>query len=276
MATPSLTSHAIPGVLGPILVDVRTSDRLRSRPAVLIVHGFKGFKDWGMFPLLAERLARAGFTAVSFNLSGSGVDAAGDFTFPQRFAHNTWSIELQDITRVMDALASGRLGTAPTSRFGFVGHSLGGGAGILLAARDARIQVLATWAAVSGTQRWAAEVEEWRAKGQLEIVNSRTGQVLPMYVDRLEDLEAHAADLDITAAAAQVKVPWLLLHGTADAAVPVAEGEALAGLAPHESIRAMYFEGANHTFGAVHPFAGMNIDLAQVLDETVKWMGRHL
>src|SRR5512143_489800 len=77
MATPTLTAHTLPGVLGPLLVDVRTSDRAEPRPAVLIVHGFKGFKDWGMFPPLADRVARAGFTAVSFNLSGSGVDEKG-------------------------------------------------------------------------------------------------------------------------------------------------------------------------------------------------------
>jgi pimeloyl-ACP methyl ester carboxylesterase len=276
VATPTLSTHTIPGVLGPILIDVRTSDRTTARPAVLIVHGFKGFKDWGMFPILAERLARSGFSAVSFNLSGSGVDQAGEFSHPQRFGHNTWSIELQDITRVMDALSEGRLGLAATTRFGFVGHSLGGGAGILLASRDPRIRALVTWAAVSRPQRWPTQVEEWRARGELEIVNSRTGQVLPMYIDRLEDIEENPDLLDISAAAERVTIPWLLLHGTGDTSVPVEEGEALAAAAPPQTTRAMFFDGANHTFGAVHPFAGMNIDLAQALDETVKWLGRHL
>ncbi len=47
-------------------------------PGVLIVHGFKGFKDWGMFPLMAERLAEAGFAACRFNLSGSGIGEDGE------------------------------------------------------------------------------------------------------------------------------------------------------------------------------------------------------
>jgi dienelactone hydrolase len=276
VATPTLTRHTVAGILGPILVDVRTSDRVMARPAVLVVHGFKGFKDWGMFPTLAERLARAGFTAVSFNLSGSGVDDSGEFAFPQRFGQNTWSIELADIERVMNALAQGDLGVAPVARFGIVGHSLGGGAAILLAARDERIRALVTWAAVSRPNRWAAQVEEWRARGQLDIVNSRTGQVLPLYIDRLEDIEENPDTLDIAAAAERITIPWLLLHGTADTSVPVEEGERLAAAAVHHSARAMFFNGANHTFGAVHPFAGLNIDLAQAIDETVKWMGRHL
>ena len=120
MATPSISQHTIPGVLGPIAVDVRTSDRLDPRPAVLILHGFKGFKDWGMFPVLAERMARAGFTAISFNMSGSGVDQQGEFSYPDRFGRNTYSAELEDLKRVMDALADGALGVAPSERLGLV------------------------------------------------------------------------------------------------------------------------------------------------------------
>ena len=113
MATPTLSKHTLPGVLGDLLVDVRAAERRSPRPAVVIVHGFKGFKDWGMFPPLAERLARAGFTAVSFNLSGSGVDDAGEFTLPERFGRNTFSAELEDLGRVIDALGAGRLEVSP-------------------------------------------------------------------------------------------------------------------------------------------------------------------
>src|SRR3954465_9188090 len=110
MATPTLTKHSLPGDLGQILVDVRAGGRKSPRPAVLVVHGFKGFKDWGMFPPFAERLARAGFTAVTLSLSGSGVDDAGEFSLPDRFGHNTFSAELQDLQRVLDPLLAGDLG----------------------------------------------------------------------------------------------------------------------------------------------------------------------
>ena len=85
MATPTLTRHTIPGALGEILIDVRASARRHPAPAVLVVHGFKGFKDWGMFPPFSERLARAGFAAVTPSLSGSGVDGDGRFALPDRF-----------------------------------------------------------------------------------------------------------------------------------------------------------------------------------------------
>ena len=38
----------------------------RPLPAVLILHGFKGFMDWGFFPLFQRGLAESGFLAVSF------------------------------------------------------------------------------------------------------------------------------------------------------------------------------------------------------------------
>ena len=133
MATPTLTRHELPGVLGPIAIDVRAGGRKERRPAVVILHGFKGFKDWGMFPPLAERLARAGFAAVTFNMSGSGADDSGSFSFPERFGHNTFSAEVRDAGTVLDALAAGSLGVEPPSAIGVLGHSRGGGVGILLA-----------------------------------------------------------------------------------------------------------------------------------------------
>ena len=69
MATPRLAKVRLGAADGgPLRVDVRTGARPgEARPAVVICHGFKGFKDWGFFPKLSERLAVAGFTALSFN-----------------------------------------------------------------------------------------------------------------------------------------------------------------------------------------------------------------
>ena len=126
MATPTLTKHSLPGALGHILLDVRASGRTSPRPAVVVVHGFKGFKDWGMFPPFAERLAQAGLTAVSPNLSGSGVDDAGEFSLPDRFAHNTFSAELHDLGQVIDSLMQGQLGVAKSEGLGHLVRHLDG------------------------------------------------------------------------------------------------------------------------------------------------------
>jgi dienelactone hydrolase len=276
MATPTLTRHRLPGTLGDLLVDVRAGGRESARPAVVVVHGFKGFKDWGMWPSLAGRFARAGISAVTLNLSGSGVDDSGEFVFPEQFGHNTFSAELQDLSRVVDALAAGSLGVAPPSTLGLLGHSRGGGVAVLHTVHDPRVRALVTWAAISTVERWpASQRTAWRAAGVQEIRNARTGQVLPLYTDVLDDIERCADDLDIERAAGRIAVPWLIVHGTQDEAVPLAEGRRLAATAP-AGTQALWIEGAGHTFGAAHPWGGSTPELDCALDATLAFFAAEL
>jgi dipeptidyl aminopeptidase/acylaminoacyl peptidase len=277
MATPTLTKHTLPGSLGEILIDVRAGGRASPRPAVLVLHGFKGFKDWGMFPPLSQRLAQAGFIVVSPNLSGSGVDDEGDFSLAERFGHNTFSAELEDVGRVIDALMAGQLGVPTPSSLGLVGHSRGGGVAILQAARDPRVRALVTWAAISSVERWPApQRSSWRAAGRTDIQNSRTGQVLPLYTDVLDDIEQNASVLDIEAAGRRIRIPWLVIHGTEDESVPFAEAERLKAASARPDTRLLPIEGGGHTFGAVHPWRSTTPELATVFDATLAWLTTRL
>jgi uncharacterized protein len=277
MATPTLSKHSLPGSLGEILIDIRTSSRGSSRPAVLVLHGFKGFKDWGMFPPLSQRLAQAGFLVVSPNLSGSGVDDAGDFSLPERFGHNTFSAELEDVRRIVDAVLAGRLGAPAPSTIGLVGHSRGGGIAALHTARDSRVRALVTWAAISSVQRWpASQQSSWRAAGRTDIQNARTGQVLPLYTDVLDDIEQNALALDIEAAARRIRVPWLVIHGTEDESVGFAEAERLNAASARPETRLLPVQRAGHTFGAVHPWRSTTPELDSVFDATLTWLTTHL
>jgi alpha-beta hydrolase superfamily lysophospholipase len=276
MATPTFTRHVVPGVLGDINVDVRAGGRASPRPAVVTVHGFKGFKDWGMWPPFAERLARAGVTAVSLNLSGSGVDDAGTFAFPERFGHNTFSAELEDLDRVVAALYRGDFEVAVPTALGLVGHSRGGGISLLHTVRDSRVRALATWSAISTVERWRQpERERWRRAGVSEVRNARTGEVLPLYTDVLDDIDRNAAELDILAAAARITVPWLLVHGSEDEAVSIDEGNRLAAAAGPRT-KVLSIEGAGHTFGAVHPWNGSTPALDRVFDATLTFLAKEL
>ncbi|HEV2084947.1 MAG TPA: alpha/beta fold hydrolase [Gemmatimonadales bacterium] len=277
MATPTLTKHSLPGSLGEILIDVRAGGRASTRPAVLVLHGFKGFKDWGMFPPLSQRLAQAGFSVVSPNLSGSGVDDGGDFSLPERFGHNTFSAELEDVRRVIDALMAGQLGVPTPSTLGLIGHSRGGGIAILQAARDPRVRALVTWAAISSVERWPApQRSSWRAAGKTDIQNARTGQVLPLYTDVLDDIEQNASALDIEAAGRRIRIPWLLIHGTEDESVRFAEAEQLKAASARPDTRLLPIEGGGHTFGAVHPWRATTPELATVFDATLAWLTTRL
>ena len=277
MATPRLTTHRLAGYLGEILLDVRTADAGTARPAVLVVHGFKGFKDWGMFPPLTERLARAGYTAVSFNLSGSGVDGAGEFSHLDRFAHATFTGDLGDLSAVIEAVAEGSMGLPSPTGIGLLGHSRGGGLGVLAAARDSRLRALVTWAPISHVFRWTPEeIAAWRARGQHEILNARTGQVMPIAPDVLEDIERHGrTTLDIQAAAETVGCPWLIVHGTSDESVLLAEGQALADASGGRAEFAA-IQGAGHTFGATHPWRGPTPEFDRAVRLTLDWFRRAL
>ena len=277
MATPTLSKHSVPGALGPILIDVRAGGRTSARPAVVVLHGFKGFKDWGMFPPLTERLAQAGFTAVSLNLSGSGVDDAGEFSLPDRFGHNTFSAELDDTNRVVDALTRGELGVPPPSTLGIVGHSRGGGIAVLHTARDSRVRALVTWSAISRVERWPADQRSaWREAGHTEMRNARTGQILPLYTDVLDDIEQNADSLDIEAAAGRVSVPWLIVHGTEDESVGFSEAESLKAASSRKKTRLLPIEQGGHTFGATHPWRSSTPQLDTVFDASTEWLAGHL
>lgn len=231
-----------------------------------------------MFPVLAERIARAGMTAVSFNMSGSGVDDAGDFSLPDQFGHATFSIDLHDLDAVVVALTEGGLGVPRPTSIGIVGHSRGGGVAVLHTAYDRRVQALVTWSAVSSVARWSPEeIAQWRVEGSLPIVNARTGQVLPLYLDALDDIEQNAAgSLNIAAAAEQITIPWLVVHGADDETVPASEANALIKANRKGDSQLLRIEGAGHTFGAVHPFQGSTPELERAIDASVAWMGRHL
>jgi dienelactone hydrolase len=277
MATPTLTHHELEGTLGPIHIDVRAGGRSAPRPAVVVLHGFKGFKDWGFFPPFAERVARAGMTAVTFNMSGSGVDAAGDPVHPALFARNTYRAELDDTASVVAALLRGELGTVPPSTLGLVGHSRGGGVALLHAVEDEQVHALVTWAAISRIDRWDEETHRrWRQEGSVEVVNARTGQRIAVTTALLDEVEAGDERLDIEHAARRLEVPWLIVHGTDDEAVPVAEGERLLRAAGSELASWLPIEGAGHTFGAAHPWVPPVSDTETVFDATLQFLASAL
>jgi len=277
MATPTLSQHVLSGALGPILVDVRAAMRTAPQPAVLIMHGFKGFKDYAFLPQIAERLARAGFTAVNFSVSGSGVDEHGQFTGAERFAKNTYTREMGDIGIVMRTLQAGELDVAPPTSIGMIGHSRGGGVALCFARETPEIAALVTWAAMATVRRYPdAFVELWRKRGRIEIENSRTQQKLPMDYEIVEDVLANGDRFDIRQAAAALDRPWLLIHGTDDETIPLAEGRELAALATAPEFEMLFIEGASHTFGARHPWIGHTKETEQMFSATLKFLSRHV
>ncbi len=242
---------------------------------VVICHGFKGFAHWAFFPYLARAIAEHGMRAITFDFSGSGVGADREnFTTLEEFTTNTFSQELDDLAQV---IAESRRRGWIDRPFGLFGHSRGGGVAILHASRERDVGALATWAAISTTMRWTADQRaEWRERGYMDIENARTGQTMRMGTAILDDVELLSdGKLDVAAAARRIRVPWLIVHGSADETVPANEAEILADLAPGFGMPWMV-EGAGHTFGATHPVNDPPPLLALVTRGTVGFFAEHI
>src|SRR5690349_11095308 len=83
----------------PMTVDVfylRTSE---PKPVIIYAHGFKGFKDWANFDLIATQFASAGFTFIKFNFSHNGTTPQdpANFTDLEAFGNNNFTRELTDL-----------------------------------------------------------------------------------------------------------------------------------------------------------------------------------
>ncbi|HVR44346.1 MAG TPA: alpha/beta fold hydrolase [Thermoanaerobaculia bacterium] len=240
----------------------------------VIVHGFKGFKDWGFFPWISRRVAEVGAAAIRFDMSRSGIgERAREIDRLDLFAGDTYSKEIADLGAVIDwASADGEVGKLPLFLFG---HSRGGGVAILTADRlRGRLRGIVTWSAISKADRWSDEEKRrWRAAGKLEVTNARTGQILPISTEGLDDLERNAERLDILGAARRMKIPALIVHGGADETVPPIEARRLAGATGNASL--VVIEKGSHTFGAVHPFAGPTPELSFAMHATLAFLSAY-
>lgn len=247
-------------------------------PLVLVLHGFKGFMNWGFFPLLARRLAEAGLGVVAFNASGSGIGPdLLNFTEEEAFARDTLTRQLEDIERVRAHIASGAFAGIDSRHSGLFGHSRGGGLALVHAAEDGGYDAVVTWSAIDTVQRWDADtLEQWRELGHLPVVNARTGQTLRMDLAALEDLEQNAARLDIEAACRRLTAPTLACHGDVDEAVSIGALDRILAALPADTSQGLPISNTGHTFGARHPLEEVTKELEQVLGETEAWFRRHL
>lgn len=243
--------------------------------AVIVCHGFKGFARWAFFPYLSRTLAQNGLTTVTFDFSGSGIGRDREsFTEPEAFAHNTFSRDLDDLELIEEYA---RRMKWISGKFGLLGHSRGGGMAILYSAMEgSNVNALVTWSAISYPNRWTPDdVSTWRRRGFTEIANSRTGQIMRLDTDLLEDVELHGkTKVNIEGAAAKIRVPWLIVHGTADETVPSSEAQRLHSAARNVSTLRL-IEGSGHTFEAKHPFTEIPPSLERVVAETANFFVRN-
>ncbi|MDQ8004813.1 MAG: alpha/beta hydrolase [Pedobacter sp.] len=256
----------------PIHGDLTYHKNNTNTPLVIFVHGFKGFKDWGAHNLVARYFVQNGYRYLKFNLSHSGVtpEKPKDVSDLDSFASNTFSKELVDVDIVINHAVT-YLGVNDVY---LIGHSRGGGLSILQAASNPHVRGLITWSSIADfSSLWKKEQEEdWRKNGKIEVINARTKEKMPLNVTLLEDFEANEAQLNIVNAAKQINIPWLIVQGDDDVNVPFETAEKLANANP--ASRLVKIEGANHVYGAVHPYPDETLppQLFEVCEKSLRFL----
>jgi dipeptidyl aminopeptidase/acylaminoacyl peptidase len=157
------------------LIDHRFIPNKIHKPIILFIHGFKGFKDWGAFNMMADYFANAGFVFVKMNFSHNGttIDQPTDFADLEAFGQNNFSLEQKDITTVLDYISSEiNESECDLDNLSVIGHSRGGAAAILAASKDDRVKKLATLAALNDlSSSYSEEVmKEWKETGVYKII----------------------------------------------------------------------------------------------------------
>ena len=76
-------------------------------------------------------------------------------------------------------------------------------------------------------------------------------------------------------AAPTVRAPWLSVQGATDDALSAQDARARQPVG-NESARFLLVDGANHTFGAQHPWVGSNPLLEHAVRASIDWFGGHL
>lgn len=239
----------------PALFDARIPDHAKG--IVIFVHGYKGYKDWGCWNLLQTFFIGHNYGFVKFNMSHNGTTVTDKIDFPdlEAFGRNTYSKELFDLSVIVDeTYRIVRQELNSSIPLLLLGHSRGGGIGILHASRDKRIQGVVSLAGICDiASRFPSgeELQNWQEDGVRFVENTRTKQFMPHYFTMYEDFIANTDLLNIQKAATSLKIPFLQIHGDVDTSVSIQEGIMLAQWTETEL---EIIKGADHTFGSSHPW----------------------
>ncbi|WP_299249022.1 alpha/beta hydrolase [uncultured Lacinutrix sp.] len=244
----------------PIVFDVFFNETKKPKPLVIFCHGYKGFKDWGSWNLMAEAFRKAETFFVKFNFSHNGGTSENPIDFPdlEAFAENNYTKELDDLDAILNLFLSKNYehkNEIDTANVTVIGHSRGGGISIIKASEDSRITNLITLASVCDFAKRTAtigDIEQWKKDGVKYVLNGRTKQQMPHNYQFYEDFKAHEERLNIENAEKSLRIPHLIIHAKDDPSVKFNEAESLHSWNPKSIL--IPLENSDHVFGAKHPW----------------------
>ncbi|WP_372752750.1 alpha/beta hydrolase family protein [Mariniflexile sp.] len=263
----------------PIVIDVTYMENSSNLPIIIFCHGYKGFKDWGAWNVMADQFAKAGFCFIKFNFSHNGGTVSQPIDFPnlEAFGNNNYTKELDDLQSVLDWIESNSKlkNIANPDRISLIGHSRGGGIALIKAEEDERIKEVISLASVCdfGSRMTAlGDLENWKQTGVIHVLNGRTKQKMPHYYQFYEDFKANEKRLTIKRAVSNLNKPHLIIHGNQDDSVLLNEAEQLHEWNPKSDFQII--DEANHVFGTSHPWEKdyLPSHLNEVVKKSIKFL----
>lgn len=243
----------------PILTDIIFKQNKSPKPVVIFCHGYKGYKDWGAWNLVAEQFANEHFFFIKMNFSHNGGTPEQPIDFPdlEAFGNNNYIKEIDDLDSVVNWISSNNdfKNEIALNNVSLIGHSRGGGIVLLNAAKDKRISKVITWAGVSDfASRFPTgeTLDLWKENGIAYITNARTNQQMPHYFQFYTSFKENQEKLTIRSAVRELNIPYLIVHGENDETVSIKEANDLKKWNVANQLRLI--EEANHTFGSSHPW----------------------
>ena len=225
----------------------------RIKGTVVLLHGVR--MDKRSLATMGAALVSDGYRAVLVDLRGHGESSGRYLTYG--------SVEVQDISRVLDALRDRGLTLGCTGVYGF---SYGGAVALELSARDPRITAVV---AVSAFSTLREVVNDYRHKYLPAALNMISGAGFQGAVDEAGRIAQFDPDrIAPLRAVRQSSAALLLIHGTADTQVPLRHSQALFRAAGGHA-RLVTVAGAEH--------AAMPSDSTGVVRrETLAWFDQWL
>ncbi len=259
-------------------VSIYGIENIELNPCIILVHGFKGFKDWGFFPYAAEKLAEGGFTTITFNFSHNGVSNGGsDFDELEKFEKNSYSLEVEELSEIIDAYSDGEFGETKNNDLALVAHSRGAISAIINSVNKEKVKSLVTWAGVANIDRFTdRQKKKWKENGYFEIMNMRTNQLMRIGAELLNDLEKNFDNLNLKNYVPLINKPFLIIQGAEDLAVKLSEAELLLSWTDKKYSQFEVIQNCGHTFNIKHPFKTSHSDFEKVLKLTLNFFNKHL
>ncbi|HFS67917.1 MAG TPA: alpha/beta hydrolase [Flavobacteriia bacterium] len=263
----------------PIITDYFYKKDNKPKPIVIFCHGYKGYKDWGSWNLMAEKFAEENLFFVKFNFSLNGGTPEQPIDFPdlEAFGNNNFTIELDDLDSVINYIFTDKSieKNIDISNISLIGHSRGGGIALLKASEDNRISKVITYAGISDIEARMPKNEElklWKENGIAYILNSRTNQKMPHKYQFYENFMANKERLHIESAVKKLTIPQLIFHGKEDTVVKIEEAFNLNKWNPKSEL--FIIDTMNHALDNIQPWTKnkMPKNFNKVVEKTITFI----